>query len=245
MRFLLSVLLFLPMLSWALVFPIPKSSPAIVGHWQIIHVQPGDNLSQLARAYHVSINEIMQANSDIPSAHMIKIGQKLLIPTCYELPNLPRKGIVVNIDDQTLYYYPKNKDEVYVFPVTVGTPENPTPVGIFKVIKKSMNPPWFPPKSVRATFAKRGIELPAKVPPGKTNPLGKYVLYLNTPQYWIHTTPSVEALGGEQSYGCVRMYEDDVRVLYDNVNVNTRVHIIEQPINHLALAKYCMPQSVN
>ena len=135
----------------------------------------------------------------------------MLIPSCFYAPVAVTPGqIVVNVATQTLFYRPTtNQSKLWVFPVTVGTEKHPTPIGEFYITKKKENPVWYPPASVRAASAKRGVQLPFGIEGGKGNPLGAYAMYLNKPTYLIHTAAGASKLGGKNSYGCVRMYERD------------------------------------
>lgn len=222
-------------------FTIADNTTGVVGQWQLVTIKPGDSINAIAYAHDTSGDRILQANNNITDIDHIHSGETLLMPTCYQLPTV-HEGIVVNLAEHTLFYFP-DKQHVWAFPVTIGKDVTPTPQGVFKVIKKSMNPPWFPPENIREKFAKRGITLPKKMPPGPKNPLGKYVLYLNTPQYWIHTTPNISELGGNRSFGCVRMYQKDIQQLYEHVALHTSVRIISEPVNYLGIAKYCLPNT--
>jgi len=239
MRKILLLLTLCSNLALAHRFDIPTNGSDVVGQWKMVTILPGDSINTIAYNNDTSGARILLANPDIQEIDKIRINQNVLLPTCYQLPKV-HEGIVVNLAEHTLFYFPNNK-QVWAFPVTIGKDVTPTPLGVFKVIKKSMNPPWFPPENIRAKFAKRGITLPKKMPPGPKNPLGKYVLYLNTPQYWIHTTPNISELGGNRSFGCVRMYQKDIQQLYENVPLDTPVRIISQPVRYLTIAKQCLP----
>lgn len=239
MRYLLSVLFIITLTAQAQHFSRPTEPGKAVGRWQMITVLPGDSINAIAYAHDISGDSILRANPDIPDIDHIRVGQKILLPTCYALPKY-HQGIVVNLAEHLLYYFPDG-DHVWIFPVTTGRDVTPTPKGVFKIIKKSMNPPWFPPKNIRDKLAKRGIKLPKKMPPGPKNPLGKYVLYMNTSQYWIHTTPNISQLGGNRSFGCIRMYQKDIQQLYQDAPIDTQVRIISEPTDYLSIAKQCLP----
>lgn len=227
-------------LAYADTYNMPKNVGNVVGQWQIITVAPNDSINTIAYAHDTSGTRIRLANPELTSIDKIRTGDQLLIPTCYQVPKI-HEGIVVNLAEHVLFYFP-DKEHVWAFPITVGKDVSPTPQGVFKIIKKAKNPTWFPTENVRAQFAKRGVTLPDRIPAGPNNPLGKYVLYMNTSQYWIHTTPNITELGGNRSFGCVRMYQKDIEQLYNTAPIDTPVRIISEPTNYLSIAKYCLPK---
>ncbi len=68
--------------------------------------------------------------------------------------------LVINIPSFTLSVV-QGDTVVKKYPVAVGKPSAPTPVGEFRVISKVVNPTWYPPDGSRP------------VPPGPANPLGR------------------------------------------------------------------------
>jgi L,D-transpeptidase ErfK/SrfK len=85
------------------------------------------------------------------------------------------------------------------------------------------------PASISEDHRKKGDPLPAKVLPGPQNPLGEYALYLNKSSYLIHGTNKPSSIGLKATNGCIRLYPEDVKKLYENTPVNTPVCIINQP----------------
>jgi L,D-transpeptidase ErfK/SrfK len=152
------------------------------------------------------------------------------------LPPGPREGIVVNLPEHRLYYYPKPKRggqrEVITYPVSIGKMDWRTPLGVTHVISKQKDPAWFPPASVRKEHADNGDPLPASVPPGPDNPLGAYAMRLaaGNGSYLIHGTNNPIAVGLAVTHGCIRMYPDDVAALYPLIPVGTPVRLINDPV---------------
>jgi L,D-transpeptidase ErfK/SrfK len=211
-------------------FPLPNHVPAVMGQWSNVIVEEGDNLVKISRKYGVSIHNILLHNPSLKGKKYLSLGEKVVVPTCFWVPHEILPGeILVNIATQTLFYRSPNTDTLSIYPVTVGTEENPTPVGSFYVRKKAENPIWYPPQSVRAAAAKRGVSYPFAVEGGDNNPLGAYAMYLNKPTYLIHTALNGRALGGRQSFGCVRMYKGDIKDLYPRIAIKTPVEIVNIP----------------
>src|SRR5690606_2225061 len=83
--------------------------------------------------------------------------------------------------------------------------------------------------SIREEHRKNGDPLPAVVPPGPDNPLGKYKLTLGWPTYLIHGTNKPYGVGMRTSHGCIRMYPEDIEVLFGMVAKGTPVTVVNQP----------------
>jgi L,D-transpeptidase ErfK/SrfK len=195
-----------------------------------------DTLYDLAREYRLGSEELIRVNPGmdpwLPGA-----GRRLLVPQRHILPPGPHEGIVVNLPEHRLYYYPKparpgDMPRVITYPVSIGKMDWQTPLGETRVIARQKDPYWFPTASVRAEHAASGDILPDKVPPGPDNPLGAYALRLAAGQgtYLIHGTNNPIAVGLAVTHGCIRMYPEDIEALYPLVPVGTKVRIINEPL---------------
>lgn len=142
-------------------------------------------------------------------------------------PSVTSVGAVVVIDKSTFklrLYKGVTKPggdvmkRIKTYPVAVGQPAYPTPVGNFQVIEKQMNPTWFPPNSPWAA----GL---GPIPPGAGNPLGTRWIGTSAPGIGMHGTPNSASIGSAASHGCIRMYISDVENLYPRVQIGTPVFI--------------------
>jgi L,D-transpeptidase ErfK/SrfK len=107
-----------------------------------------------------------------------------------------------------------------------------TPLGKTTVAAKQVNPPWYPPASIKAEHAAEGEQLPDMIPGGSPdNPLGRYALRLGIRGYLIHGTDERKSygIGMQVTHGCVRMYPEDIERLFNMVPVGTPVYIVNQP----------------
>jgi L,D-transpeptidase YcfS len=148
------------------------------------------------------------------------------------LPDTPREGIVVNLAELRLYYYPKGEDKVIVYPIGIGQMGIVTPIIVTSISQKIPNPTWTPTANIRKRYAKEGITLPAVVPAGPDNPMGLHALRMarGTGQYLIHGTNANFGIGMRVSSGCIRLRTEDIEALFNSVPVGTRVQIINQPV---------------
>ncbi len=225
----------LPLTAHATVYALAHPDDAVFGEDQTVVTVYEDTLYDLAAKYSLGSEELIRVNPGIdpwiPGA-----GKKIVVPGRHILPPGPHEGIVVNLPEHRLYYYPKPRrgqpQEVITYPVSIGKMDWRTPLGLTHVISKQKDPTWFPPESVRKEHAAAGDPLPAHVPPGPDNPLGRYAMRLaaGNGTYLIHGTNNPIAVGLPVTHGCIRMYPDDVAALYPLVPVGTPVRLINEPI---------------
>ncbi len=120
-------------------------------------------------------------------------------PGRFILPDAPRKGVVVNVAEMRLYYYPPHAEgepaTVETYPIAVGRMDWKTPLGTTTITEKIKDPAWYPPQSIIKEHAANGRSLPSVVPPGPDNPLGRYKMRLGIPGYLIHGTNKPEGVG--------------------------------------------------
>jgi L,D-transpeptidase ErfK/SrfK len=202
----------------------------VVGRLAFITLEKGDTLPDIARHFSLGISEVRAANPGIdiwvPAA-----GERILLPLSFILPDSPRKDIVINLAAMRLFQFKGNNESLSVltYPVGVGTEERPSPTGQMYVERKVTRPTWHVPASIAEDHRKKGDPLPAKVLPGPQNPLGEYALYLSRPSYLIHGTNKPASIGLRATNGCIRLYPEDVKKLYENTPVKTPVSIVNQP----------------
>ncbi len=186
-----------------------------------------DTLIDLARSHNLSFNEILSANPNVKDPWVPGGGVNLLMPTEHLLPSGKREGIIINIADLRAYYFSKEKfGKIYSFPIGIGRHGWNTPLGKAYVTNKRKNPSWNVPKSIR----EEDPTWPPVVPPGPENPLGSRAIYLSMPSYLLHGTNKPWGVGMRVSHGCIRLYPEGIEELYDLVEVNTKINIVDQPV---------------
>jgi len=210
-------------------FPV-ETGDDVIGRLAAVRLERGDTLPDIARHFGLGINALSAANPGVdvwaPAA-----GERITLPLSFILPDAPRKGIVVNLATMRLFQYKGDgmSPVVSTYPVGIGTRERPTPTGQMLVARKAARPTWHVPASIAEDHRKKGDPLPREVPPGPLNPLGDYALYLSKAGYLIHGTNKPASIGLKASNGCLRLYPENVKLLFDDTPVNTPVAIVNQP----------------
>jgi L,D-transpeptidase ErfK/SrfK len=200
---------------------------SIIGKEQTSKVEENESLWEIARKFDVGINEISDANPGIDPI-IPEPGTTVRIPTRWILPDVPdRSGIVINIPEFRLYYFPPDSPGlVLTYPVGVGDEGKDTPLGVYTIVEKIANPDWNVPESIR----REKPELPKVVPYGPDNPMGNYALRLSLPAILIHGTDRPWGIGTRSSHGCLRLYPEDIEHLFNLVDNDTKVTIVNQPV---------------
>lgn len=215
-------------------YALPSAGSDVIGEVLAVQIAGKETLLDLARRHGLGYEEITNANPGV-DAWLPGVGTGVVVPKRRLLPMAPREGIVINLPEHRLYWYPRaapgETPVVWTFPVSIGKMDWNTPLGSTRIVAKVRNPTWTPPQSVRDEHARRGDILPAVVPAGPDNPLGLYAMRLGIPggAYLIHGTNRPAGVGMQVTHGCMRLYPEDIERLFGMVAVNTPVLIVNQP----------------
>jgi L,D-transpeptidase ErfK/SrfK len=213
-------------------FVLESPAQSVVGAPQVVFTREQDTFSDLAREYGLGYDELLAANPGV-DPWLPGDNTPVLLPTQYVLPDVPRQGVVLNIASKRLFYFPPVADGepqvVRTYPIGIGRVGWETPLGDATVIAKATDPHWYVPASVRKEHAEMGNPLPSVVPPGPENPLGAHVLKLDMPGYLIHGTNQPYGVGMRVSHGCVRLYPENIELLYSLVDIGEKVTIVNEP----------------
>lgn len=216
----------------AMEYPLPPSGSSLIGENRVLIVpNDGRSLERIASDYQIGLIAMLEANPDVDPL-LPKAGSELILPLQMILPDTPREGIVVNLSELRLYYYPKGKNTVVVYPIGIGQLGRDTPTMVTQISERKANPTWTPTANIRKNYAAEGITLPAVWPAGPDNPMGLFALRLAAAggTYLIHGTNADFGIGMRVSSGCIRLRPNDIEELFHNVPVGTRVQIINEPI---------------
>jgi L,D-transpeptidase ErfK/SrfK len=219
----------------ATVYELPADGSAVIGADITISTHYTDTLLDIARKYSLGYDEIIRANPGV-DMWLPGEGTQIVLPGRRILPPGPREGVVVNLPEHRLYFFPKTgqngKRVVITYPVSIGRLGRTTPLGQTHVIAKVEHPAWYPPASIRKEHAEAGDPLPAVVGPGPDNPLGDFKIRLGfgNGTYEIHGTNNPTAVGLAITHGCIRMYPEDVAELFPLLPVGTSVRLNNDPV---------------
>jgi L,D-transpeptidase ErfK/SrfK len=223
-------------LAQAAVYDLTDPALQVVGEDVHIQTHYSDTLVEIARHYGLGYEEIVRANPKV-DPWLPGEGTDIVIPGRHILPPGPRDGIVVNIPEHRIYYFPKPRKgqtpTVVTYPVSIGKMDWQTPMGLTHVVSKEANPTWNPPASVRAEHLANGDPLPnGVIRSGPDNPLGLFAMRLaiHPGDYLIHGTNNPLAVGMAVTHGCIRMYPEDVAAIFPTVPVGTKVYLINVPL---------------
>ncbi len=214
-------------------FEIDPLNDDVVGLIQSTIASKEDTLPDIARRFDLGYEEIVRANPGV-DPWLPGEGREIVVPTRFILPNAPREGIVINIPAMRLFYFPAHKKdepaEVITYPIGIGRVGWQTPEGTTKIVKRTLDPVWTVPVSIRKEHAENGDELPPVVGPGPDNPLGRHSFTLQWQSYLVHGTNKPYGVGMRSSHGCIRLYPEDIEQLFDTVPLGTQLRVVNQPV---------------
>ena len=170
--------------------------------------------SSAARVYNPDTNMWEERSAVVNRARATNPVPREIVP--YET-NLKVGTIVVETSERRLYLVLEG-GKALKYGVGVGR-DGFTFSGQHKITRKAEWPGWTPPPAMR----KRVPDLPAYMPGGPDNPLGARALYIGSTLYRIHGSNEPWTIGQAVSSGCIRMTNDDVTHLYDQVQVGALV----------------------
>jgi L,D-transpeptidase ErfK/SrfK len=217
----------------AAIYDLPPEGQDVIGAISTVVARYEDTLVDIARRHGLGYQDIVLANPDV-NVWVPGDGTEVVLPNRFILPPGPRTGLILNLAEYRMYYFPEPKEgeaaKVHTYPMSIGRMDWETPLGRTQIVAMAKNPAWYPPQSVRDEHAADGDPLPRIVKPGPDNPLGTRALRLGIPGYLIHGTNRPAGVGMRVSHGCIRMFPEDVEFLFDRISVKTSVRIIDVPV---------------
>ena len=213
-------------------YPLPETGN-MVGEVYTVETRESQTLLDIAREHNVGYEEIRNANPEV-SLWAPAPDTEVVIPARYILPPVQREGVVINLSELRLYYYPDTPEgetpRVETYPIGIGREGFDTPLGVTRTTMKLKDPAWYPPESVRQEARENGEPPPEVVPPGPDNPLGQHAIMLDIPGYLIHGTNRPDGIGMRASRGCIRMMPETIEALFSRIEVGERVNLIDMPV---------------
>jgi L,D-transpeptidase ErfK/SrfK len=216
----------------AATFTVPPPNQSLIGEIQYHDASSDDTIAKLQQRYDIGFNAIEKANPQLNPANHAKAmrAEKIKLPTQHLLPNMLREGIIVNLPEMRMYYFIPGTNKVATYPIGVGKIGKTIPLATAIITKKTENPAWVPTPDIREFNLTQGIVLPQIMPAGPDNPLGPYAIYMSVPTFLIHSTIFPESIGRRASFGCVRMFEADIKDFFPSIKPGIPVLIVNSPV---------------
>ncbi|WP_334468595.1 L,D-transpeptidase family protein [Arsenophonus sp. PmNCSU2021_1] len=216
-------------------YSLPSTTARLIGensHYYVVS-NDGPPLEAISSEFQIGLLGMLEANPGT-DPYLPKAGKTLIIPSQMLLPATKRDGIIVNLAELRLYYFPKGSNKVMVYPIGIGQLGANTPKMVTTVSQLIKNPTWTPTPNIRKRYAADGVILPAVFPAGSDNPMGLYALRLSygKGQYLIHGTNANFGIGLRVSSGCIRLRPEDIQALFYSIPVGTGVQVINEPIKY-------------
>jgi L,D-transpeptidase ErfK/SrfK len=196
-------------------------------------VQAGDTLGGIARQYGEPRHALAIENRLDPQSYaaQIYVGQSLTVDNRHIVPDDLENGIVINLAQRRLYRFQAGHlTDDFLIAAGATDAQWQTPTGDFTIKNAVRNPTWFVPRSIQAAMRRQGKPPIGRVPPGPSNPLGKYWIGLSLPDIGIHGTIAPSSIYNFESHGCMRLADVDIQKLFQEVKPGDRGTILYAPV---------------
>lgn len=160
----------------------------------------------LAERFHMSPKLLVGLNRD----RVLSPGNLIVVADVLKPNAQPAPATLIRIDKsrKMLYVIGQGDRVMASFPISLGGPQDPLPIGRMKLTSEVKNPPFtYDPQLLRTS---KPTEVKAKLPPGPNNPVGVMWLGLSKPHWGIHGTDEPSKMARTETNGCVRMTNWDV-----------------------------------
>jgi L,D-transpeptidase ErfK/SrfK len=205
----------------------PPASSLLAGGPLTYAARWGDSLTRVAARFGMDVPVLAELNGLKPTARL-QLGQELHIDNPHLVPLRLDDGIVINIPQRMLFYFKSGKLEA-AYPAALGRRTWRTPVGDFEVLEKVKEKTWLVPLSIQKEMVRKGLPLQTKVPPGPSNPLGRYWIRISESE-GIHGTNAPASIYTFRTHGCIRLSPEHIASLYQQVPIGTPVRIVYEPV---------------
>ena len=190
-------------------------------------VERGDTLFSIGARMGVDV-ETLAADNGLDRRQVLAVGQRLTVDNRHIVATeAAAADIVVNLPQRMLFFFER---EAVGLPVAVGRRTWPTPTSEFRVAMRETDPTWDVPASIRDEARRQGRSLPLSVPPGPTNPLGRFWIGLTGGAIGLHGTNAPSSIYGAVTHGCMRLYPDDIAWLFPRVQIGMTVRTVYEPV---------------
>jgi L,D-transpeptidase ErfK/SrfK len=159
----------------------------------------------------------------------LKPGEAIVIDNRHIVPTGTLEGLIVNVPQRLVFFFADGRLLAH-YPVAVGRADWPTPLGEFFVVLKEENPTWDVPVSIQQEMRRAGKRVIKSMPPGPSNPLGRFWMGLSLGSVGMHGTIAPLSIYTFATHGCIRLHPDDVEALYELVREGEPGEIIYEPV---------------
>ncbi len=167
--------------------------------------------------------------SQLRTGDIIVVDNRHIVPDVVFASGSSGTGLVVNIPQRLLFLFADGRLQAR-YPIAAGGHDWQTPVGAFAIALKEENPTWDVPASIQDEMRRAGKRVLTRVPPGPSNPLGKYWLGLSLDSVGIHGTNAPLSIYSLATHGCIRLANDDIEALYAQVSEGDLGRIVYEPV---------------
>ncbi len=195
----------------------------VIGSPKWYTIKKGDTLLDIARRNDLGFNSVRLLYPQM-DAWLPPEGKRIFVPTFFILPPCKHYQLVMNIPEMRLYYFDQATSTVQTHPVGIGVEGWECPVGDFYVNYKTAHPTWYVPVSLQPKYHMTSM------PPGPDNPLGDYILKFSAGDYGVHGTSMPWGVGRLVSHGCIRCYPEDIKQLFPQVPLKTKIEVVYVPV---------------
>lgn len=177
----------------------------------------------LAERFHLSESMLMSLNRG--RAKDLKAGDELIVPDVTDRPPVvgAARRIEVEKGARTLWVLGAERKVLGAFPISIGGPQDPLPLGVMQIVSEVPNPSFTYDPALLKNAPKGSQKV--DVAPGPNNPVGSMWLGLSKPHWGIHGTPNPTQLGREETNGCIHMTNWDAQRLAKLVKPGFEVDI--------------------
>jgi L,D-transpeptidase ErfK/SrfK len=206
----------------------PPRRPVVGGDFTYT-VRRGDSLSLIGARFGVSVAALARRNARSAGA-LIHPGETLLIDNRHIVPSAADVEIVINVPQRLLFLFGGDGRLRAHYPVGLGRPDWPTPLGDFQITEVERDPTWDVPASIQDEMRREGKPVVQSMPPCPQNPLGRYWLRLSFASLGIHGTNAPASVYSFATHGCIRLHPDHIEALSTNVRPGSRGRLIYEPV---------------
>lgn len=202
--------------------------PAIVGD-EVVHVAAaGETWAGIGARKGVA-PAVLAARNGRTLRTPVAAGDAVVVDNRHIVLDPGADGLLINVPQRLVFYFADGRLLAH-YPVAVGRPDWPTPLGPFSVALREVDPTWDVPVSIQQEMRRAGKPVVTSVPPGPANPLGQYWLGLSLPGVGLHGTNAPASIYQFATHGCLRLHPDDIEALFAYVEEGEPGHIVYEPI---------------